>query len=253
VEDEFITAGDIQNSLEGMGYEVLAVVDNGEEAIRRTGELHPSLVLMDITLKGKMNGIQAAKQIRERFDIPIIYLTAHSDESTFRSALVSEPFGYIIKPFETREMKISIEMALYKHALDRALRDSEETNRVLLHATSDIMFLLDTEKRFLAVNEALAKRAGVPVDDLAGISAYDLVSKKILTPFMACWNINRVQKNAVQFEEILNGKVVRFPGLSRDQPGRGRDKIRGVHPGHYKEEADRGAAPPERGVLQGTR
>jgi PAS domain S-box-containing protein len=206
VEDEFITATDIQNNLKGMGYEIPGVVDSGEEAIRMTGELRPALVLMDITLKGKMNGIQAAKQIRERFDIPVVYLTAHSDESTFRSALVSEPFGYIIKPFEAREMKISIEMALYKHALDHALRDSEETNRVLLNATNDVMFLLDTEKRFLAVNEALGKRAGVPVDSLAGISAYDLVSKEILTPFMACWNINPVQRNAVQFEEKLSGR-----------------------------------------------
>ena len=115
VEDEFITATDIQNSLKGMGYDVPVVVDNGEEAIRKTGELHPSLVLMDIGLSGKMNGIEAAKQIRERFDIPVIYLTAHSDESTFWNALVSEPFGYIIKPFGTREMKISIEMALHKH------------------------------------------------------------------------------------------------------------------------------------------
>jgi len=206
VEDEFITASDIQNNLVTMGYEVPAVVDTGEEAVRKAGELYPSLVLMDITLKGKMNGIEAAKQIRERFDIPIIYLTAHSDESTFRTALVSEPFGYIIKPFNTREMRISIEMALYKHALDRDLRDSEETNRVLLSATTDIMFLLDTEKRFLAANEALAKRAGVTVGALVGISAYDLVARKVLSPFMACWNISRAQKSAIQSEEKLSGR-----------------------------------------------
>ncbi|HTY52797.1 MAG TPA: PAS domain S-box protein [Methanomicrobiales archaeon] len=206
VEDEFITASDIQNNLVTMGYEVPAVVDTGEEAVRKAGELLPSLVLMDITLKGRMNGIEAAKQIRERFDIPIIYLTAHSDESTFRNALVSEPFGYIIKPFNTREMRISIEMALYKHALDRDLRDSEETNRVLLSATTDIMFLLDTEKRFLAANEALAKRAGVTVGALVGISAYDLVARKVLSPFMACWNISRAQKSAIQSEEKLNGR-----------------------------------------------
>ena len=115
VEDEFITATDIQNSLKGMGYDVPVVVDNGEEAIRKAGELHPSLVLMDIGLSGKMTGIEAAKQIREKFDIPVLILTAHADESTFWSALASEPFGYILKPFETREMKISIEMALHKH------------------------------------------------------------------------------------------------------------------------------------------
>ena len=206
VEDEFITATDIQNNLKGMGYEVPAVADSGEEAIRKARELRPSVVLMDITLKGKMNGIEAAKQIRERFDIPVIYLTAHSDESTFRSALVSEPFGYIIKPFETREMKISIEMALYKHALDRELRDSEETNRVLLNSTNDVMFLLDTGKRFLAVNEALARRAGVTAGALAGVSAYELVSRKVLTPFMACWNLGQAQKNAVQSEEKLDGR-----------------------------------------------
>jgi CheY-like chemotaxis protein len=115
VEDELITAADIQSTLEGMGYDVPAIVDNGEEAIRKTGELHPSLVLMDIGLKGRMNGIEAAKQIRERFDIPVVYLTAHSDESTFWNALESQPFGYIIKPFGGRELQFGIEMALHKH------------------------------------------------------------------------------------------------------------------------------------------
>ena len=235
VEDEFITATDIQNSLRGMGYEVPAIADSGEEAIRKAGELRPSLVLMDISLKGKMDGIEAANQIRGKYDIPVIYLTAHSDESTFRGALVSEPFGYIIKPFEAREMKISIEMALYKHALDRELRASEETNRALLNATNDIMFLLDTGKRFLAVNEALAKRAGAPVNDLVGVSAYDLVSRKILTPSMACWNIDQVLKTPVQFEEKLDGRwfnsriypvldrqgdVIRYAVYIRDITGR---------------------------------
>jgi CheY-like chemotaxis protein len=115
VEDEFITATDIQSSLVAMGYDVPAIVDNGEEAIRKAGELRPSLVLMDIGLSGRMNGIEAAKQIRERFDIPVIILTAHTDESTFWTAIASEPYGYIFKPFVTREMKIGIEMALHKH------------------------------------------------------------------------------------------------------------------------------------------
>ena len=114
VEDEFITATDIRNSLEGMGYEVPAVIDTGDEAIRKAGELRPSLVLMDIGLAGKMTGIEAATQIRERFGIPVIYLTAHSDESTFWSTLASEPSGYLIKPFEARELQFNIEMALHK-------------------------------------------------------------------------------------------------------------------------------------------
>ena len=116
VEDEFVTATDIQGRLAGMGYEVPAVVNNGEEAVRRAGELRPSLVLMDIGLAGRMNGIEAGKQIRERFGIPVIYLTGHSDDSTFWAALESEPDGYILKPFETKAMKYSIEMALSRHA-----------------------------------------------------------------------------------------------------------------------------------------
>jgi CheY-like chemotaxis protein len=119
VEDEFITATDIRSSLEAMGYEVPAVADNGEGAISTAGRLLPSLVIMDIGLAGKMNGIEAGKQIRERFDIPVIFLTAHSDESTFWSALASEPFGYITKPFEAHELKYNIEMALQKHAKAR--------------------------------------------------------------------------------------------------------------------------------------
>jgi CheY-like chemotaxis protein len=115
VEDEFITATDLRTSLKEMGYDVPVVVDNGEEAIRKAGELQPSLVLMDIGLSGKMNGIEAGRQIRERFGIPVLYLTAHSDESTFWSALGSEPCGYIIKPFEARELKFNIEMALHKN------------------------------------------------------------------------------------------------------------------------------------------
>ncbi|HMK16089.1 MAG TPA: response regulator, partial [Methanomicrobiales archaeon] len=114
VEDEFITATDLRNNLVELGYEVPAIVDKGEEAIRTAGELRPSLVVMDIGLAGKMNGIEAGKQIRERFGIPVIYLTAHSDESTFWGALRSEPSGYIIKPFEARQLKFSIEMALHR-------------------------------------------------------------------------------------------------------------------------------------------
>ena len=206
VEDEFITAADLQNQLKGMGYEVAGATDSGEDAIRLATELAPDLVLMDITLKGRMSGIEAAALIREERDIPVIYLTAHSDESTFRSALLAEPFGYILKPFGTREMRIAIEMALYKHALDQALRDSEETTRVLLDATSDIMFLLDDEKRFLAVNGALARRAGVAGEDLAGTSAYDLVARRVFTPFMACWTTGRALKGPVRLEEKLNDR-----------------------------------------------
>jgi len=129
VEDEFITGNDIQNSLLDMGYRVPLVIDNGPEAILKTGELHPDVVLMDITLRGKMSGIEAALRIKNDLGIPVIFLTANSDESTIDKAILSEPFGYIIKPFDSRSLRISIEMARYKHTMDRELRESEERYR----------------------------------------------------------------------------------------------------------------------------
>jgi CheY-like chemotaxis protein len=125
VEDEFITGADLQNNLRNMGYDVPVVVDTGEDAITKAGELHPDLVLMDITLIGEMTGIEAATQIRDRYGILVIILTAHSDDPTFEKALHSEPFGYIIKSIEPLKLRTSIEMALYKHALNLKLKKNK--------------------------------------------------------------------------------------------------------------------------------
>jgi len=132
VEDEMIVAVGMQRRLEKMGYVVLDIVDNGEEAVRKAGELKPDLILMDIVLKGEMDGIEAAQQIHELYDIPIIYLTAYSDEETLERAKITEPFGYVLKPFEDREVQSVIEMALYKHETERKLKESEEKYRRLI-------------------------------------------------------------------------------------------------------------------------
>lgn len=132
VEDEIIVAADVKLRLESMGYQVLGIVDNGEEAIKTAGETKPNLVLMDIVLKGEMDGIEAAQKIRELYDIPIIYLTAYSDEKTLERAKVTEPFGYVLKPFEDREIQSAIEMALYKHKMEKKLKESEEKYRKLI-------------------------------------------------------------------------------------------------------------------------
>jgi len=132
VEDEIIVAADVKLRLESMGYQVLGIVDNGEEAIKTAGEEKPNLVLMDIVLKGEMDGIEAAQKIRELYDIPIIYLTAYSDAKTLERAKVTEPFGYVLKPFEDREIQSAIEMALYKHKMEQKLKESEEKYRKLV-------------------------------------------------------------------------------------------------------------------------
>ena len=115
VEDESIVAKDIQLSLKKLGYNVLGIFSNGMDAVSFVEETRPDIILMDIMLKGEMSGIEAADQIKARFDIPVIYLTAYADESTLSKAKVTEPYGYIIKPFKEIDLHTSIEMALYKH------------------------------------------------------------------------------------------------------------------------------------------
>ncbi len=119
VEDEWITADDIKTSLQSLGYTVSSVASSGKEAIQKAEEDRPDLVLMDIVLKGQMDGIEAANQIRSSFNIPIVYLTAYADEKVLERAKITEPFGYIVKPFINEDLKIAIEIALYKHKAEK--------------------------------------------------------------------------------------------------------------------------------------
>jgi signal transduction histidine kinase len=130
VEDESITAMDLRTRLRNLGYTVPAFASSGEEAVRKAAELRPDLVLMDIRLKADMDGIEAAEAIRSRFDIPVVYLTAYTDEDTLQRARLTEPFGYLLKPFEERELHTTIGMALHKHKSEVALRESERRLRL---------------------------------------------------------------------------------------------------------------------------
>lgn len=125
VEDESIVSKDIQMSLKKLGYNICGSSATGEEAIELAKEHNPDLILMDIMLKGKLNGIETAHIIKEQRDVPIIYLTAYADESTLSKAKITEPYGYIIKPFQEIDLHTSIEMAMYKHG-----RESEKKKEV---------------------------------------------------------------------------------------------------------------------------
>ena len=126
VEDESIVSKDIQMSLKRLGYEICGSGATGEEAIDLAREKVPDLILMDIMLKGKLNGIETAHIIRESIDVPIIYLTAYADESTLSKAKITEPYGYIIKPFQEIDLHTSIEMALYKHGKEKEKKKEVE-------------------------------------------------------------------------------------------------------------------------------
>ena len=120
VEDEWIIANDIKNCLVDLGYMVSSIVATGEEAIEQAGQDGPDLILMDIMLKGEMNGIEAAKVIRHRYSIPIIYLTAYDNQYLVEQAKQTDNYGYLLKPFKDRELHIAIDLALHKDRKTKA-------------------------------------------------------------------------------------------------------------------------------------
>ncbi len=124
VEDEGVVALQIAEALKGLGYEVPVMAMTGEDAVARLLETEPDLVLMDIHLKGAMNGIEAAQRIRQRLDVPIVYLTAFADEETLEQAQLSEPYGYVLKPFEEKSLHAIIQMSLLKHRRTRGMREN---------------------------------------------------------------------------------------------------------------------------------
>ncbi|MFC2155828.1 response regulator [Acidobacteriota bacterium] len=122
VENEAIVSIEIQEKLTELGYPVAGIALSGEEAVKKTGEIKPDLVLMDINLGEGMGGIEAAQEIQSRYNIPVIYLTAYTNEETLQKAKVTKPYGYITKPFNERELYIIIEIALYKHKAETELK-----------------------------------------------------------------------------------------------------------------------------------
>jgi len=126
VEDESIVAKDIQNSLTKLGYSVSGIANNGKEAIDEILSKKPDLVLMDIMIKGGMTGIEVAEKIKQEINVPVIFLTAYADESTLSKAKVTEPYGYILKPFKEIDLHSTIEMAIYKHQKDAALQKERD-------------------------------------------------------------------------------------------------------------------------------
>jgi DNA-binding LytR/AlgR family response regulator len=154
VEDESIVSKDIQNSLKKLGYNVVGACNNGEEAVEMVREKQPDLVLMDIMLKGEMSGIDAADIIRTQLNIPIIFLTAYADESTLSKAKVTEPYGYILKPFKEIDLHSSIEMAIYKHKKVSEIKKERDFLYSLVEnkeGSKDILFV-KSNSRLVKVN-----------------------------------------------------------------------------------------------------
>ncbi len=173
VEDESIVAADIKLKLENLGYTVTGMAANGADALARARADRPDLVLMDITLAGPMDGIQTARIIREELHLPVIYLTACTDRKTIERACIAEPFGFIHKPLDERELSSGISMALYKHAIERQLHASEERLAATLASMTDAVITTNPDGLIDFVNTVAGALLEKPPEQLRGLALPD--------------------------------------------------------------------------------
>lgn len=176
VEDEAIVALHEEENLLSLGYEVVGKASSGEEAVRMADETRPDLVLMDIVLKGSMDGIEAAAQITARLDIPVIFVTAYGDESTLQRAKLTEPFGYILKPFKDRDLHVAIGIALYRHEMESRLKEMERWFAATLKSIGEAVVTTDTEGRISFMNYAAEKISQWKREDAIGKDITEVIN-----------------------------------------------------------------------------
>ncbi|CCO23164.1 HD domain-containing phosphohydrolase [Maridesulfovibrio hydrothermalis] len=180
VEDEAIVALDIKGRLNALGYTVIGIAPSGEKALKLATEHIPDLILMDIMLEGAMDGIDTAAAITAEYSVPIVYLTAYADTETLKRAKITQPFGYIIKPFEDRELNLTIEMALYKHKAECALNENRRWLTTTFNSIGDAVITTDKYGKIKSVNTAATHLMGTTIESLYG---HDFIDKiNIVTP-----------------------------------------------------------------------
>lgn len=185
VEDEMIVASNARRMLEEIGHEVVAIATSGEDAVTMALKLSPDVILMDIMLSGDLDGIRATEKIVERADIPVVYLSAYTDEKTLARAKVTEPFGYITKPFQQEDLRAAIEVALYKHRMESQLRESELQHRQLFRLAPVGIFYYMPDSSLSDCNDQFARFLGVPAEILLKKDVRTLLGKSLETALLA--------------------------------------------------------------------
>lgn len=188
VEDEKIIAKDLEVRLRRMNYQVVGAVTNSDDCLALLEECTADLILMDIMIDGPRDGIETAHLVRSKYDIPIIFLTAYADESTFQRAKLSDPFGYILKPFQERELDLSIQTVLQKHRLERQIRENEARYRLLFESTQEAIVVLDDDACLQDGNLATEQLFGRTKPDLIGQSLMELSGFESKDSFFRNWD-----------------------------------------------------------------
>lgn len=191
VEDEEIVAFDLESSLNALGYEVIAVVPSGEEAIQKVATSKPNLILMDIRLKGNMDGIQAAESILKNFNLPVVYLTAHADTATLKRAKITTPFGYLVKPFEESALQTTIEIALSRHQAEETMRQALAKEKELNELKSQFLSIASHEFRTPLTTMRLST-------DILEVLCRDLMDERKQQHF------NRIYTSIAEMVKLMN-------------------------------------------------
>ena len=205
VEDEAIVAEDLSRKLERLDYEVSGMAGSGEEAVALARARRPDLVLMDIRLEGRMDGVEAAQIIHQESDIPVIYLTAHSDPTTLQRAKLTEPFGYILKPFEELELETHIQMALYKHQAERKLRESEEQFRALANSIPNLAWWANGDGSVTWYNQRWYEYTGTTPEQMEGWGWQSVHDPEMLPQVLERWKASIATGEPFEMEFPLRG------------------------------------------------
>ena len=210
VEDEVVIAMRLQQRLASMGFDTTDIAHTGEEAVDKAGRLRPDLILMDIMIPGKLDGIDAAKTIKAEFGIPVVFLTAFSEDNIIKRAREAEPYGYILKPFQDREIKAAVEIAIYKNEMEKALRKSEKKFKDFLDNLGDAAYETDAFGNITYTNKAAEGLTGLPLKKLIGKPFRPLFEEKSRRIAMDVYK-RTLKGESLDFElTFINGKTARF-------------------------------------------
>ncbi len=211
VDDDVIITKLLEDLLTSIGYKVVESVSSGEEAVDMAKRLRPDIILMDIVMPGRLDGIEASEMIKAELDIPVIFLTAYTDDKFVKKAKTVEPFGYIVKPFQEKEIKAAIELALYKKDIERQLRESEERYRSVIDTAIESIITVDSRGNIASWNRAAETMFGYSADEVVDKPFTFILTKQLKKDLKN--EMNRILSTG---KSNIIGKTIEYYGIRKD-------------------------------------